>query len=74
MPTGNDEMRSTAFLTSCSTRSVLLPRLTSTSTVPLFSRDTEVTRSTPVVPRSSSSILSTMPSSTSSGLAPGYTA
>ncbi len=69
---GKELMRLTAFFTSSSTISVLKSLKTSTVIFAEFSDEMEVTRSIPVTPRRLSSIFNTIPSSISSGDAPGY--
>ena len=71
IPEGKEGTLSTAFLTSAKTTSMLLPFKVSTLMVAEFSLDTDVTRSIPTIPFKLSSILSTTPSSISSGEAPG---
>ena len=72
IPVGNEGTLSTAFLTSSSIKSISFPFSISTLIDPAFSREVEVTRSTPCKPFRLSSILSTIPSSISWGEAPGY--
>ncbi len=64
-------MRSTSAFTSESTRSGSASSVRSRVTVATPSPAWEFTRFTPSMPRTASSTLSTMPCSTSSGLAPG---
>ena len=71
IPTGKVGTLSTAFLTSKSMKSIFLPFSISTLIFPLFSREVEVTLSTPFNPFRLSSILRIIPSSTSCGDAPG---
>ena len=65
IPVGKEGTRSTAFFTCNSIKSISLPFSISTLILPLFSLEVEVTLSTPSKPFKLSSILRTIPSSTS---------
>ena len=71
IPTGKLAMRSTAFFTSWRISSVSRASSTSMVMLPTFSLQTDLTWSNPAIPCRFSSILATMPSSISSGEAPG---
>ncbi len=72
IPVGKFGTRSTAFFTSESITSISSSLSISTVIFPPFSRDTDVTLSTPIRPFKLSSIFKTTPSSISCGAAPGY--
>ena len=72
IPEGKLGTRSTAFFTSESITSISSSISISTVILPPFSLDVEVTRSMPTNPFRLSSIFKTIPSSISSGAAPGY--
>ena len=70
---GNERMRSTSPWTSRSAFSGLVPRWSRMVMLPPFSAAIDWTWSMPAMPRTASSTLTQIPSSTSRGLAPGHT-